>query len=241
MVNTVKTCLICQRSKSENVPYPGLLQPLPIPMQPWSDISMDFIEGLPLSDHKTTIFVVVDRLTKYAHFIPLSHPYTAKQVATIFFEHIHKLHGLPTTIVSDRDPIFVSVFWSQLFKLVGTQLAHTSSYHPQSDGLTERLNQCLENYLRCMTSDRPKQWSKWLPMAKWWYNTNFHTALQLTPFEALYGYKPPQLGIPQEPKSVDWEVNQFLEDRRKALQLIKDRLHGAQERMNFFSDQHRTE
>ena len=170
-----------------------------------------------MSDHKSTILVVVDCLTKYGHFIPINHPYTAKSIAIIFFDHIHKLHGLPTTIVSDRDPVFISTFWSQLFQLLGTQLAHSSAYHPQSDGQTERLNQCLENFLRCVTADKPKQWARWLPMAEWWYNTTFHSSLQLTPFEAFYGYKPPQLGIPQEPKSCDFEVEQFLEERKKML------------------------
>ena len=241
VVEAVRNCLTCQRHKAEHVQYPGLLQPLPIPNQPWTDISMDFVEGLPTSNQKSIVMVVVDRLTKYVHFIALSHPYTAHQVASVFFDQIHKLHGLPSTIVSDRDPIFLSAFWRQLFKMVGTKLAHSSAYHPQSDGQTERVNQCLENFLRCMSSDRPKQWATWLPMAEWWYNTTFHTALQLTPFEALYGYKPPQLGIPQEPKSVNPEVNTFLDMRRRALQLIKDNISSAQARMKFYADKNRSE
>ncbi|KAK0595996.1 hypothetical protein LWI29_011826 [Acer saccharum] len=158
---------------------------------PSQDIAMDFIEGLPSSFGKNSILVVIDRLTKYAHFLALTHPFTAQQVAHLFFDQIHKLHGVPTTIVSDRDKIFTSTFWQQLFKLVGTKLCLSSAYHPQTDGQSERLNQCLENYLRCMTSARPMKWAWWLPMAEWWYNTNFHTALTMTPFEALYGYKPP--------------------------------------------------
>lgn len=127
--------------------------------------------------------MVIDRFTKFGHFIAISHPYTAKTIATIFFEHIHKLHGLPSTIVSDRDPVLLSTFWRQLFQLLGTKMAHTSAYHPQLDGQTERLNQCLENFLRCKMADT-KQWVKWLTMAEWWYNINFHTSLQATPFEA---------------------------------------------------------
>lgn len=156
VIKYVKSCLVCQRSKVEHVHCLGLLQPLPIPQQPWTDISMDFIEGLPYSDHKSTIFVVIDRFTKFGHFLPLIHPYSTKDIATVFFEQIHKLHGLLITIVSDRDVIVMSAFWCQLFKLLGPQLHHSSAYHPQTDGQMERLNQCIENYLRCMIADKPK-------------------------------------------------------------------------------------
>lgn len=136
----VEQCDTCQRNKSENVKSPGLLQPLPIPTRIWTDISMDFIEGLPNSYGKTIILVVVDRLTKAAHFIPLSHPYTATEVAQAFLDNIYKLHGMPTTIISDRDPIFTSAFWTALFQLQGTTLCLSSSYHPQTDGQTEVIN-----------------------------------------------------------------------------------------------------
>ncbi|KAM7497180.1 hypothetical protein LguiA_021594 [Lonicera macranthoides] len=241
VTKAVKECLICQRSKSEHVPYPGLLQPLPIPTRPWNDIAMDFIEGLPNSDHKNSILVVIDRFSKYAHFFPLSHPYTAQEVAALFFANVHKLHGLPATIVSDRDPIFLSQFWSHLFKLLGTKLCHSTSYHPQTDGQTERLNQCLETFLRCMTSDKPKQWAKWIPLAEWWYNTTYHSSLQLTPFEVVYGYPPPHLSIPQFETHKEIDVQQFLQERKTMMQCIRDRLQEAQHRMKQFADRHRSE
>jgi IS30 family transposase len=150
IIDFVKICAIYQKNKSENVPYPGLLQPLPVPDMAWTHISMDFVEGLPKSQKKNVILVVVDRLTKYAHFISLSHPYTAAEVAQLFLENIFKLHGLPKVILTDRDPIFTSSVWQSLFKVMGVQLHLTSAYHPQTDGQTERVNQCLENYLRCM-------------------------------------------------------------------------------------------
>lgn len=162
----VAECDIWQRNKSENIASPGLLQPLPIPNQIWSDISMDFIEGLHKSHGREVIFVVVDRISKYAHFLALSHPFTAKDVAQRFVDNIDKLHGLPKTIVSDRDCIFTSEFWKQLFPLQGTKLLMSTSCHPQSDGQTEIVNKCLEQYLRCMTGDKPKEWSKWLPLAE---------------------------------------------------------------------------
>jgi hypothetical protein len=126
----VRECSVCQENKLETVASPGLLQPLPIPNRVWYAISMDFIEGLPISQGFSIIFVVVDRLTKYGHFIPLAHPFSASKVALVFMTHILKLHGMPTTIVSDRDPIFTSSFWKELFQLQGTSLAFSSAYHP---------------------------------------------------------------------------------------------------------------
>lgn len=152
----VRECDVCQRAKNENVPLPGLLQPLPIPDEVWRHISADFIDGLPLPSSKSVIFVVVDCLSKYGHFIPLPHPYTAQSVSRVFFENVFKLHGMPASIVSDRDPVFMSTFWRELFKLQGVKLQMCSSYHPQSDGQTEVLNRCLEKYLRCFACDQPK-------------------------------------------------------------------------------------
>ena len=151
----VQTCDTCQRNKAEHIQYPGLLQPLPIPSQAWIHISMDFIEKLPLSQNFDTILVVVDRLTKYSHFLLLVHPFLARQVAQVFIDQVYKLHGLPETIVTDRDKIFTSHFWRKLFRLVGVKLCYSSAYHPETDGQTERVNQCVEAYLRCMTGEFP--------------------------------------------------------------------------------------
>lgn len=113
----VKEYDTCLRQKVESLAPMGHLQPLSIPKQPWVYISMDFIEGLPKSHHFDVIFVVVDRLTKYAHFIPLSHPYIAAKVASLFLQHVIKLHGIPKSIVNHRDPTFTGHFWAELFKL----------------------------------------------------------------------------------------------------------------------------
>jgi hypothetical protein len=150
----VEECVVCQQNKVETIKTPGLLQPLSIPSQCWEEVSMDFITGLPKSEGKSVIMVIVDRLTKYAHFCALSHPFKASTVATAFMETVQKLHGSPKIIVSDRDPIFTGHFWTELFSCLGTQLAHSSSYHPQSDGQTEIVNKCLEGYLRCFVSDK---------------------------------------------------------------------------------------
>jgi hypothetical protein len=166
VTDKVAKCPICQIAKTERLPYPGLLQPLPIPQQKWAAISMDFISGLPKSRGKNVILVVVDRLTKYAHFLPLAHPYTVHTVADLFSKHIIKLHGPPSSIVSDRDPVFTSHLWKQILSSYNTKLHYSTAYHPETDGQTERVNQCLEQYLRCMAFQEPKKWCDWLPSAE---------------------------------------------------------------------------
>jgi len=237
----VKECSVCQENKDELIHPPGLLQPLPVPLQVWTDISMDFIEGLPTSKGFTVIMVVVDRLTKYGHFIALSHPYTASTVAHLFFANVLKLHGLPKSIVSDRDPIFTSSFWQELFKLQGITLAYSSAYHPQSDGQTEALNKCLEGYLRCYTGGKPKEWSFWLPLAEWWYNTNHHVSTGMTPFEALYGVTPPKLISYVPGLATNSAVDVHLQDRNQLINMLRDHLHLAQNRMKHQADKLRTE
>lgn len=115
--------------------------------------------------------------------------YTSQSVAEAFMTNIVKLHGIPKSIVSDRDKVFTSKFWQHLFKLQGTSLPMSTSYDPQTDGQSEALNKCLEMFLRCFTFDNPKAWFRYLAWAELWYNTTFHTSLGMTPFKALYHYK----------------------------------------------------
>lgn len=184
----------------------------------------DFITCLPKSEGKSVIMVVFDRLTKYAHFCALSHPFNASTVATAFTETVQKLHGTPKIIVSDRDPIFTRNFWTELFSCLGTQLAHSSSYHPQYDGKTEIVNKCLEGYLRCFVSDKQTQWVKWLTLAEWWYNTSFHMIAKMNPFMALYGYHPPSITSSLRYQSKVQEVEENIENQQQVLQLLKDNL-----------------
>jgi transposase InsO family protein len=136
----VKQCQLCQQAKHENTLPARLLQPLPVPTRPWSHITMDFIIGLPKSEGFEVILVVVDRLTKYNHFIALRHPYTALTVPNTFLDMVVKLHGV-LSIVSDRDVVFTSKFWRQLFKAIGTKLSYSSAYHLQTDEQSERWSE----------------------------------------------------------------------------------------------------
>jgi len=118
---------------------------------------MDFISGLPKSKGKDVILVVIDKLIKYCHLIVLSYPYTASSVVERFLDTVYKLHGLPSKIIIDRDPLFTSTFWKDLMQRLGVQLNYNTAYHPQTDGQTERVNQCIETYLRCMIFNQPRK------------------------------------------------------------------------------------
>jgi hypothetical protein len=236
----VTECVVCQRAKEEHCQYPDLLAPLPIPTMAWTFISMDFVEGLPKSSSKDVILVVVDRLTKYSHFITLSHPYSVNTVAQLFVDNVFKLHGPPIAILTDRDRIFTSNLWQSMFKSMKISLHYCSTYHPQSDGQTERVNQCLENYLRCMAFLEPKRWIAWLPLVEWWYNTNYHTSLKCTPFEALYGYKPPLISEIMVP-GPDCPAVEFLTEKQRMITQLRENLTQAQQRIKKFADLNRTD
>ena len=202
---------------------------------------MDFIEGLLKSRGMTVIFVVVDRLSKYTHFIPLAHPYSAASVAQLFLDNVYKLHGLPTSIVSDRDKIFIRKFLQELFHLLGAQLKLSTSYHPQMDGQTEMVNRSLQTYLRCMTVERPKDWSNWLPLAEWWYNTNFHSAIQSTPYTIVYG-QPAPTHLPYLAGTSKVEaVDRTLQAREAAVKMLKFYLQWAQNRIKQQADKKHTD
>ncbi|GAU50456.1 hypothetical protein TSUD_373220 [Trifolium subterraneum] len=237
----VRQCDICQRQKYMASSPGGLLQPLPIPEQIWEDISLDFITGLPKSKQFEAILVVVDRLSKYAHFIPLKHPYTARSIAEIFCKEIVRLHGIPLSIVSDRDPIFISNFWKEIFKLKGTKLKMSTAYHPESDGQTEVVNRCLETYLRCFIADQPRTWVTWLHWAEFWYNTNYHASTGKTPFEVVYGRLPPQLTRWVQGETRVASVQKELVDRDEALRQLKSQLLKAQDRMKNQTDKRRVD
>jgi hypothetical protein len=179
-------CIECQHVKSEHRHPAGLLQPLPILEWKWETISMDFITGLQTSNkHNDIIMVVVDKLSKYAHFIPVNSTCKAIDVTNIFMKEIFRLHGMPKEIVFDRDTKFTSNFWKSFMVGLETKLLFSTTYHPQTDGQMERVNQILEDMLRM--HHQPKKWEDFLPLVEFTYNNGYQESLKMSPFEVLYG------------------------------------------------------
>lgn len=160
-------------------------------------------------------------------------------VAERFVEGVVKLHGMPKSIISDRDPVFISHFWREFFKMSGTQLKMSSAYHPQTDGQSEVANRCVEQYLRCFVHQQPRKWSSFLPWAEFWYNTTYHTSTGMTPFQALYGRLPPSIPHYQVGTSPIAEVDQKLASRDELLRQLKANLHAANNRMKQVADSKR--
>ncbi|CAI7908666.1 unnamed protein product, partial [Closterium sp. NIES-54] len=193
----VTSCDTCQWMKSSKQKKIGLLQPLPVPEQPWQVVSLDFITGLPSTSRgHDSILVVIDKFSKMGHFIPTNATATAEATARLFFDRIITIHGIPATLISDRDPKFTSKLWKELMGLLGTKLAMSSAYHPQTDGQTERLNQVVEQLLRTACKDDVSHWDTQLPTLEFAYNNASHAATGKNHFFLCYGREPL---TPQQP------------------------------------------
>ncbi|POM63219.1 Pol protein, partial [Phytophthora palmivora] len=175
----VKTCETCQRVKpSGHASAP--LQSLPVPADCWKSMSLDFVFGLPAYDKGNTgILVFVSRLSKMVHLAPVRDKVTGKQAAQLFLDSVFRYHGLPETIVSDRDPRFTGAFWDTLFQLLETKLTMSTADHPQTDGQTERVNRMLEDTLRNICAEAPRSWSDQLPMVEFALNNAVHASTGL--------------------------------------------------------------
>ena len=227
----VASCIVFQTTKYNTQPPAELLQPLPISSMVWDQVTMDFIVGLPLSRGYTAIMVVVDCLTKYTHLGALPTNFDATRVAQLFMDIVVKLHGFPSSIVSDRDTIFLSQLWTELMKNSGTTLKRCTAYHPQTDGQTEVMNRSVEQYLRAYTHDQPTRWVSFLPWAEYVLNTSHHTTLNMSPFQALYGRPSPTILPYQEGSSKVAIVDSLLLDWDVLLKTLRDNLIRAQKRM----------
>ena len=224
----VRSCDTCGRAKAPRHRKFGELQPLPTPEHPWESISMDFITDLPISEGHTAILVVVDRLTKMSHFIPLAQLPTAEQTAESVVRNVFKLHGLPKTIISDRGPQFASKFWQRFMELLGVKVKLSTAFHPETDGQTERVNQTLEQYLRCFVNYQQDNWAALLPLAEFTYNNTLHASTRHSPFFANYGRHPSfdpripgEIRVPQAEDRIT-SIAQALEELKQHLQRAKD-------------------
>jgi hypothetical protein len=184
----VARCDTCQKVKAEHQRPVGLLQPLEIPTWKWDDLSMDFIVGLSRTQKgNDSIWVIVDHLTKVAHFLPVKANYSVRRLTQLYVDSILKLHGAPRSIVSDRGPQFTAQIWKNLHASVGTKLNYSTTFHSQTDGQTKRVNQVLEDLLRACVLTYGSDWEKSLSYAEFSYNNGYQASLRMAPFEALYG------------------------------------------------------
>ncbi|CAL5414693.1 unnamed protein product [Camellia sinensis] len=235
-------CLCCQQVKAEHQRPAGLLQPLSIPEWKWEHISMDFVVGLPRTQRgMDSIWVIVDRFTKSAHFLPVKRTFNADRLAELYMNEIVRLHGVPMSIVSDRDPKFVSRFWQSLQGALGTELRFSTAFHPQTDGQTERTNQTLEDMLRLCVLDFQGSWESHLPLVEFAYNNSYQASIGMAPYEALYG---------RECRSpICWtEVGdrvligpELVQMTTEKIKLIQQRIKTAQSRQKSYADQRRRE
>ena len=235
----INSCHSCQRNKPFLQKPAGLLQPLPIPSRPWSSISMDLIVKLPKTKHGyDSIVTVVDRLTKLTHFIPCTTDVTALQLAHLFLDNIFRLHGVPQDIISDRDPKFVSAFWREVCRLLGTKQNLSSPYHPETDGQTERMNRIIEEMLRHYVTPHQDDWDQYLSTCEFAVNNAVQESTGYSPFYLTYGYNPLTPASLASPSSVP-AAAQLHEQLFKDLHLAKKHLEAAQKRQKLYADMKR--
>ena len=227
----VSRCLTCQQVKAEHQKPAGKIQPLSIPVWKWDKITMDFVIGLPRTRRQhDAIWVIVDRLTKSAHFLPVSNDDPLDKLAQLYVEEIVILHGVPLSIVSDRDPRFTSRFWSSLQDAMGTRLHFSTTFHPQIDGQSERTIQTLEDMLRACMIEFKGSWDTHLSLMEFAYNNNYQSSIGMAPFEALYGRKcrtPVCWDEVEERRLIGPELVQITLDK---IQIVRDRLKIARDR-----------
>ncbi|KAG8479786.1 hypothetical protein CXB51_029317 [Gossypium anomalum] len=238
----VSRCLICQQVKAEHQVPSGLLQPITIPEWKWERITMDFVSGLPLSPRKKdAIWVIVDRLTKLAHFISVRMDYSLDKLAELYISEIVRLHGVPVSIISDRDPRFTSRFWDKLQEALGTQLYFSTAFHPQTDGQSERVIQVLEDMLRCCILEFEGNWERYLPLIEFAYNNSYQSSIKMAPYEALYGRKCRTPLYWTELSERKIHGVDLIRETKEKVKVIRDSLKAASDRQKSYADLKRKE
>ena len=239
----VVSCDLCQRNKPSQRPKIGLMQPLPIPDRPWQQVSMDLITQLPRSKlGNDAIVVFVDKLTKMVHYVPTTTNVTAPKLAKIVLREVCRLHGIPESILSDRDPRFTAHFWRALWDQLGTKLVMSTAYHPQTDGQTERANRTLEEMLRSYVNITQSDWDEHLSVLEMAYNNSKQISTGFSPFYLNTGQEiqmPLDLALGAARACKNPEAADRIIQLRKDLQLAKDSIRKAQQRQGHYADQHR--
>lgn len=239
----IQSCDQCQRNKPTNKKPSGLLQPLTIPTKPWQSISIDLIVQLPITKQgNTAICTVVDRFSKMTHFIPTTTNVKAPELAEAFFRDIFRIHGLPKSIVSDRDSKFTSLFWRALFKLLGTKLNMSTAYHPESDGQTERANRTVEEMLRHFVSYQQDNWDTLLPGVEFAYNSSKNISTGFSPFYLVYGQElatPAAFISPSFQRTNIEDTDQFLDRMQQTIDLAKRSIIRSQDNQKKYADNKR--
>ncbi|GJX10069.1 putative reverse transcriptase domain-containing protein [Tanacetum coccineum] len=233
----VSKCLTCAKVKAEHQKPSGLLQQPEIPVWKWERITMDFITKLPRTPSGyDSIWVIVDRLTKSAHFIPMNEKYKMEKLTRLYLKEIVCRHGVPVSIISDRDPRFASRFWRSLQKSLGTNLDMSTAYHPETDGQSERTIQTLEDMLRACVIDFGSGWDKHLPLAEFSYNNSYHASIKAAPFEALYGRKCRSPVCWSEVGDAQLTGPEMIRETTEMIVQIKNRLLAARSRQKSYAD-----
>jgi hypothetical protein len=236
----VAKCDVCQRVKAEHQRPARLLHPLKIPEWKWEEIGIDFIVGLLCTPAGyDSIWVIVDRLTKVAHFIPVRTNYTGAKLAELYITRIVCLHGVPKKILSDRGSQFTSQFWKKLHESLDTQLNFSSVYHPQTDGQTERTNQVLEDMLRACALKHGGSWDKSLPYAEFSYNNSYQASLKMSPFEALYGRKCRTPLYWDQTGERQFFGHELIQEAEEQVRMIRENLRIAQSRQKSYDNTRR--
>ncbi|KAG8503560.1 hypothetical protein CXB51_001543 [Gossypium anomalum] len=235
-------CLTCQQVKAEHQLPSGLLQLVKIPLWKWERVTMDFVSGLPLTpSKKDSIWVIVDRLTESAHFIPVRINFSLQKLAKLYVSEIVRLHGVPVSIISDRDPRFTSRFWQKLHEALGTRLNFSTAFHPQSDGQSERVIQILEDMLRGCVIEFRGSWEDYLPLAEFAYNNSYQTSIRMAPYEALYGRRCRTPVCWTELGERQLLGPELVVDTADKVKLIRDRLKEVANRQKSYTDLKRKE
>jgi hypothetical protein len=238
----VVICRIFQHSKGkwQNA---GFYQPFPIPERLWDAFSMDFILGLPRTQRGfELIILVVDRFSKMAHFIPCQKISDATHIANLFFKEVIRLHGLPRSIVSDRDTKFIGKLWRTLWKKLGTNLSFSSSYHPQMDGHTEAVNKSLGDLLRSLVTEHHNQWDNILPQAEFAYNDSVNKSTGQIPFQIVYGMQLRGISELRDSEQIatrSASAEDFAEVMKELHSQVKERLQSLSQEYKWRADQHR--